>query len=223
MGSVTAQQFSISIATNTNDKTSIDLQLPAYGAGFIVFTNESRELPDYNRAGEAQTTEIRGPWTLSFPEHWGAPSSVELDELISWTDHENEGINYFSGTATYSNSFNISKGALDTSSAINLELGEVRDVAEVFVNGRSAGVLWTKPFELNIQDYVKEGENQVEIKITNMWINRLTGDIDLPVEGKFTRTNRPYILEPYSEIGDETFRVQRSGLLGPVALITRTN
>ena len=220
---VTAQQFRISHATSTNDKTSIDLQLPAYGSGFIVFSNESRELPEYKSTGKAETTEIHGPWTLSFPENWGAPSSVELDELISWTDHENEGINYFSGTASYSNSFNISKDALDTSSVINLELGEVRDVAEVIVNGRSAGVLWTKPFELNIRDYVKEGENQVEIKITNMWINRLTGDIDLPVEEKFTRTNRPPILEPYSEIGDETYRIQRSGLLGPVTLITQTN
>ena len=213
---VTAQQYNITNAKGTNDKTAINLHLAPYGSCFIVFSDESRELPEYDIPTETRSTEIKGPWTLSFPENWGAPSSVELEELISWTDHEHKGINYFSGTASYSNSFNISKVALDKSKVINIDLGEVLDVAEVFVNGEPVGVLWTKPFKLNIKDYVKEGGNSIEIRITNMWINRLTGDMDLPVEEKFCRTNRPYILEAYSEIGDETFRVQRSGLIGPL-------
>ncbi len=220
---VTAEQFSVSNAESTSDETTMILELPAYGSGFIVFSNENRELPEYNETGEVLTTEVGGTWTLSFPENWGAPPSVELEELISWTDHQNEGINYFSGTATYSNSVLISPSTLETGSAIKLDLGEVLDVAEVIVNGQSAGVLWTKPFEVDIRDFVKEGENQIEIEITNMWINRLTGDIDLPVEAKFTRTNRPPMLVPNSVEGDETYRIQPSGLLGPVAVKTRIN
>lgn len=220
---VTAQQFKIKNAKSANDKTSINLQLPPYGSCFIVFSEEDRELPVYNQARVTQTIEVKGQWSLTFPENWGAPSQVDLDKLISWTDHVDEGINYFSGTATYRNSFKISNTTLENSNIINLDLGEVLDVAEVFVNGDSIGVLWTKPFRLNIHDYVKEGKNDIEIKITNMWINRLTGDIKLPVEEKFCRTNRPYILEPYSEIGDETFRIQRAGLIGPVTVETLTN
>ena len=215
---VTAEQFIISSATRANGKTSIDLRLPAYGSAFIVFSDEKRVLPEYDRAGELVPTAIEGPWTLSFPGGWGAPPSVELDELISWTEHQNQGIKYFSGTATYRNSFSLSKAELESSSAIELDLGEVRDVAEIIVNGTSAGVLWTAPFKLNIQDYLSEGENQVEIKITNMWVNRLTGDIDLPDEEKFTRTNRPPMLRPRTELGDETYRIQPSGLLGPVSV-----
>jgi hypothetical protein len=214
---VTAQQYIITNARRTSGKTAINLQLPAYGSCIIMFSEEWRELPEYNKPARIQSSEIKTPWILSFPENWGAPSSVELDKLISWIDHENKGINYFSGTATYTNTFNISKEAYDYDKSIYIDLGEVLDVAEVFVNDKSVGILWTKPFKLNIKDYIKQGKNKIEVKITNMWINRLTGDMDLPVEEKFCRTNRPYILDG-SEMGDETFRIQNAGLLGPVII-----
>ena len=92
------------------------------------------------------------------------------------------------------------------------------DVAEVFVNDKRVAVLWTKPFKLEIQEFVKAGENKIEIKITNMWINRLTGDMALPVEEKFCKTNHPYITKAVEGIGDETYRVQRAGLIGPVTI-----
>jgi len=98
----------------------------------------------------------------------------------------------------------------------------VLDVAEVFVNGTSAGVLWTRPFKIDIHDHVTEGVNTLEIKITNMWINRLTGDLELSPEKRFCKTNRPPESRYYSEAGDETYRVQREGLIGPVTLETRT-
>jgi hypothetical protein len=101
---------------------------------------------------------------------------------------------------------------------ISLDLGEVLDVAEVFVNGKSAGVLWTKPFKIEIQELVEPGVNTLEIRITNMWINRLTGDLALPPERRFCRTNRPPESRYFSEAGDETYRVQKAGLIGPVIL-----
>ena len=218
---VTAKQYVISGPEKIKGKTGVTLQLPPYGSCFVVFNPGSRPLPEYSRSVAGPLEKIQGPWTLSFPEKWGAPASVELNELISWTDHAIEGIKYFSGTATYTNSFNIPKEWLGNNSPISLDLGEVLDVAEVFVNGKSAGTMWTSPFRTDIQDYVKEGKNNLEIKITNMWINRLTGDINLPPGKKFCRTNHPDMKKERSPQGDETYRVQRSGLLGPVT-ITKT-
>ncbi len=215
---VTTLQYNIAQRKSIDGRTSINLQLPAYGSCFIVFSEEQRVLPEYNEPAEIQSTEIHHPWILTFPQNWGAPASVKLDKLISWIDHENKGINYFSGTATYSNSFTLSEEALKNSKNIEIDLGEVLDVAEVFVNSLSVGILWTKPFRLDIMDYIREGENTIEIQVTNMWINRLTGDMDLPAEERFCKTNRPYLLEG-SEMGDETYRVQDAGLLGPVTII----
>jgi hypothetical protein len=215
---VTTQQYKIKDAKSKHGKTSLTLQLPANGSCFILFNSDSRQLPEYRRSIAGLNVEIKGPWTLSFPEKWGAPASVKFNELISWTDHTNEGIKYFSGTASYLNNFNISKEAIDKSSSITLNLGEVLDVAQVFVNGKSAGILWTSPFRIDIKNFVKEGENRLEIKITNMWINRLTGDMNLPDDKKFCKTNQPAIMKDRSPWGDETYRVQRAGLLGPVTI-----
>ena len=215
---VTTQQYKIKDAKIINGKTKLKLQLPPNGSCFIIFNSESRKLPEYNRSTGGQIAEIKSPWTVSFPEKWGAPASIKLNELISWTDHIDEGIKFFSGTASYTNSFNISKEIIDKNVRIFINLAEVLDVAEVFVNGKSAGILWTSPFSINIQDYVKQGKNNLEIKVTNMWINRLTGDMNLPPEKKFCKTNQPYVTKDRSPWGDETYRVQRSGLFGPVTI-----
>jgi hypothetical protein len=218
---VTAVKYKIADVKTIGNSSKIKLQLSAYESCFILFNQASRSLPVYHRGADTLITEIKGQWELSFPEKWGAPASVLLDKLISWTDHEHQGINYFSGTASYSKRFMISEQLLQDHVNIALDLGEVLDVAEVLVNGKSAGILWTSPFRLNILDYLHEGENQLEIKITNMWINRLTGDMSLPNAEKFCKTNQPYITKDRvpEGIGEETFRVQRSGLLGPVNLI----
>ena len=94
------------------------------------------------------------------------------------------------------------------------------DVAEIFVNGNSAGVLWTYPYQLNIENFVTEGYNKLEVKITNLWINRLTGDLTLPEEKRFCKTNVPAVTEEDTGYGDLTWRIQTSGLLGPVMLKT---
>ena len=215
---VTSKQFKIPNVQSSKGRSKVSLQLPGYGSTFIVFTSEDRELEAYGQAGKTQTTALRSPWKLSFPENWGAPSSVELDRLVSWTDHEDEGIKYFSGTATYENKFTVSQDDIDSMETIRIDLGNVYDVAEVLVNGESAGIIWTKPYQLNIQDLVKQGENRLEVKISNLWINRLTGDIDLPENERYSRTNVPPVTDPDTGYGDLTWRIQTSGLLGPVTV-----
>ena len=214
---VTSKQFSIGDAQSMDGITKVNLKLSEYGSAFIVFTSIDRDLPAYNESLEIQATEITSPWKLSFPENWGAPAYVELDKLISWTDHEEKGINYFSGTASYENDFTVTKEAIESKKVISIDLGEVYDVAEILVNGKSAGVLWTKPYKLNIEEFVKEGENKLEVQITNLWVNRITGDSELPEGEKLTRTNRPFV-EPYQHNVDENSQLRTSGLLGPVQL-----
>ncbi|GAH40069.1 unnamed protein product, partial [marine sediment metagenome] len=143
-----------------------------------------------------------------------------FNELISWTDSEIDGIRYFSGTATYHKTVSIREETISQNSKIAINLGKIRDVAEVYINGTSAGILWKKPYRLDITNLVKPGENQLKIEIVNLWVNRLTGDMHSEPGDRFCRTNHPYVTKDnWAGGGDETYRIQTSGLLGPVTLI----
>jgi hypothetical protein len=167
----------------------------------------------------AVETNIAGPWKVNFPPNWGAPASVVFDKLISWTESENTGIKYFSGTAVYYNSFKLGDGA--GKKTVMLNLGDLRDVAEVFVNGKSAGILWKKPYQVDISQLVQPGINDLKIEVVNLWINRLTGDMLLDPKDRFCKTNQSYMTSEVWPGGDETFRIQTAGLLGPVTLIEK--
>ncbi len=211
---VTSEQFKMTDAKSDGKSTEVKLQLAPRGSAFIVFSKEDRGLQNLTTPSRSHSA-IDSPWKLSFPEKWGAPASIELDQLVSWTDHEEKGIKYFSGTAEYENIFSVSKETLESNMPVTIDLGKVYDLAEVFVNGKSAGILWTYPYQLNIEDLVKEGENQLRIEVTNLWINRLTGDLELPEGQKFCKTNVPYVSR-YERLKDKTPRPLTSGLLGPV-------
>jgi hypothetical protein len=224
---VKARQYQIRNVQNVNKIAQFPLQLAPNGSCFIVFdefgnkirNTELPDPPDYKPIVKGETVEIKGPWILNFPEKWGAPEQAQLSELISWTDNSDPGIKYFSGTASYHNKIHISEKGYSTKFPIYLDLNEVFDVAEVFINGTSAGILWTKPFVLDIHDFVKVGVNDLRIEITNMWVNRLTGDMELPLEERFTKTNQPFIVKDnWAGGGDETYHLQKAGLLGPVEL-----
>jgi hypothetical protein len=151
---------------------------------------------------------ITGPWKLAFPENRGAPSSVTLDELIDWTQHPDTGVKHFSGSATYHNHFNLTEVPPD---GLILDLGTVKEVAVVRVNGQEAGILWKQPYHINIAPFAKPGENQLEITVVNSWNNRLVGDTGLKPEDRVTRTNIAGKFHAKSPL-------LPSGLLGPVML-----
>jgi hypothetical protein len=161
---------------------------------------------------------IDGEWKMEFDPEWGAPAEIMLPELISWTDHSVEGIKYYSGTGIYNKTFNLTASWLDSARYVHLDLGDVREVAEVFVNGRSAGVLWKPPFRADITSLLKPGTNVLKIEVMNLWINRLSGDMNLPPEVRFTRTN---IRSDGAtrKVPAEPWQVQPAGLLGPVRLL----
>jgi hypothetical protein len=208
------------VADYTKEKggSSFEIGLPAHGSIFVVFNKESRRKLSIfaDNKHDATEIEISGPWKVNFPPNWGAPPSVVLDHLISWTESEDPGIKYFSGTATYQNSFNLDAGSVRKE--MILDLGEVRDVAEVFINGKSAGILWKKPYQADISQLVQPGTNDLRIEIVNLWVNRLTGDMLSDPKGRFCKTNQSYIKSEVWPGGDEPFRLQTAGLLGPVTL-----
>jgi len=224
---VKAFQYQIRNVQHVNGATQFPLQLAPHASCFIVFNEfgdktrntELPDPPDYKTGIKGKSREIKGPWTLRFPKNWGAPEQTQLDKLVSWTDNSDPGIKYFSGTASYHHKIYISKEEYSPEKPIYLDLGEVFDVAEVFINGASAGILWTKPFILDMRAFVKVGDNDLRINITNMWVNRLTGDMDLPPEKRFCKTNHPFIRKDnWVGGGDETYHLQKAGLLGPVKL-----
>jgi len=110
-------------------------------------------------------------------------------------------------------------GADEVKKGMIIDLGEVHDVAEVFINGKSAGILWKKPFQTDISQLLKTGENDLKIEIVNLWVNRMTGDMLSDPEDRYCRTNKSYMKSEVWPGGDEPFRIQTAGLLGPVTLI----
>lgn len=135
----------------------------------------------------AQTAPALGAnWTLKFPPHWGAPASVSWPGFISWTESADPGIRYFSGTATYRDSLRLPRS--NARQELWMDLGEVREVATVRVNGTPLATLWHPPFRVRIDPALHPGENLVEIEVSNLWANRLIGDSQ-PGARRYARTN----------------------------------
>jgi hypothetical protein len=161
---------------------------------------------------------LEGDWIVEFDPDWGAPSEVRLPALISWTDHADEGVKYYSGTGSYYKTFDVPDEWLGSERHVHLDLGDVHELAEIFVNGESAGVLWKPPFRADITRLLKPGNNELRIEVMNLWINRLSGDIKLPENRRFTSSNIQSDGSTYYSPA-EPWHEKTSGLLGPVRLL----
>ena len=200
--------------------TALTVNLPPGGAIFVVFNNrpDAGQQEKYILKALAEPLPLKGDWTVKFDPKWGAPEAINIPELISWTEHASDGVKYYSGTGTYLKTINIPADWLGQGHLVDLDLGDVRELAEVFVNGQSAGVLWKPPFRADITSFLKAGKNELKIEVINLWINRLSGDMNLPDDQKFTRTNiRSDGSTP--KVKAEPWHIQTSGLLGPVRII----
>ena len=178
--------------------------------------------------------EIAGPWEVRFAPGGGAPDRIALEKLISWSEHGNLGVKYFSGSATYQAKFTVPASWLSRHRRLNLDLGRVEVMAEVKINGKPLGTLWKSPYRVEMGDAAKAGENTLEVTVTNLWVNRLIGDEQLPEDSS---RNADGTLKAWPEwlqagkpspAGRYTFTTWRlwkkdsplleSGLLGPVTL-----
>ena len=154
---------------------------------------------------------IEGPWQLSFPPKLGAPATATFDHLTSWTESADEGVKYFSGTATYRKTVEIPAGDFGAGKRFFLDLGTVKNLAAVSVNGKSLGTLWKEPFRIDITAVVKPGANELEIQVVNLWPNRLIGDQKLPEDKRITWAS----VAPYKASDP----LLSSGLIGPVRIL----
>ena len=155
--------------------------------------------------------ELAGPWDLTFPPKLGAPEKATFENLISWSDSAVEGIKYFSGTATYTKGFDIPKNLLGAGKRLFLDLGEVKNLAEVSINGKPLGILWKEPFRVEVTGAARPGTNQLLVKVTNLWPNRLIGDEKLPESQRITWAS--------VSLYKADSPLLPSGILGPVKVI----
>jgi hypothetical protein len=175
--------------------------------------------------------ELTGPWAVAFDPAWGGPAAqVVFDGLSDWTTRPEEGIRFYSGIARYSKTFDLPEAAAAAPATDwTLDLGTVKNLARVRLNGKDLGVVWTAPWQVTITGAVQPNGNRLEIDVANLWINRLIGDERFPDDGiqngrwpewVLNGTARPtqrltFTTHRFYKKGDP---LQPSGLIGPVTI-----
>lgn len=193
-----------------DERTTMPLHLEERESVFVVFrrtTDLSSRI--VNRTRPSPLATLGGSWEVNFPPNLGAPPTLRLDELTSWTANPVDGVKYFSGTAVYTKTVRAPQSWFRPGERILLDLGVVKDVAEVSLNGVALGVLWKPPFRVDVSGALKPGANRLEIKVTNEWTNRIIGDRSAPTDKKVFAANVPAGFGPPPTLTE-------SGLLGPV-------
>ena len=219
---------------NSNGRTTIELEFVPYESYFVVFNRNSVDKNEIENAQPNFTTlnrvkTIEGTWDVAFDPKWGGPKKIKFDELQDWKDNELSGIKYYSGIASYKKTFNMDD--LENKKYF-IDLGEVNDIASIILNGKNVGVTWCAPWRIDISSAIIAGENQLEIKVANRWINRLLGDSQEPDANvrtvKFENGlmgGKEYKAGRYTfttKLAMRSFKFKEplpSGLLGPVNIL----
>jgi hypothetical protein len=223
---------------------ALRLRLEPYQSFFIVFdkpgnpqTRHKDDKQDKEKTADFPAVEnimtIEGPWTVEFDPAWGGPERVVFDRLIDWTKRPEEGIRYYSGIAVYSRDFDLPEDAAwSKKQDLYLDLGTVKHLARVKLNGRDLNVVWTAPWQVKISEVLRRKGNRLEIEVANLWINRLIGDEAEPWDGIERGRWPEWVLEGQPRPSRRfTFTTNRfykkddplveSGLLGPVCVVRR--
>jgi hypothetical protein len=204
--------------------TTVPLEFDRFGSYFVVFrkpvANKITGKAEKNFPKLVQLQNLGGPWNVAFDPAWGGPTNAEFPELVSWTQRPEEGIKFYSGKATYRKKFDLSDAAGTAKETdrktkrLFLDLGNVKEVAEVRLNGKKLGILWCFPWRVDITRAVKPTGNVLEIDVINLWANRVIGDLNQPKEKRFTQTHDVFRFDMLTK---NTTLIE-SGLLGPVTL-----
>jgi hypothetical protein len=197
-----------------DDRTAVIVTLPENGSVFVVFRtfDQPRQLAPTRPPTELA---ISGSWNVRFDS-----KSVVFDTLVPWDTHADPAIKYFSGAATYRKTFELT--AAQAEKTLRLRFGDVKHIAQVKLNGKDLGVVWTAPWSVELTGVVKPGRNDLEVIVVNTWVNRLIGDAAIPPSKRTTRTNVKLeygkrTLKAYQGFASED-PLMPSGLLGPVRL-----
>jgi hypothetical protein len=213
-------------------RTVVPLEFAPKQSWFVVF-----QKPDGNAVKPSaknfrrtsKVSELTGRWDVSFDPRWGGPDTVVFQELQDWVTRAEEGIKYYSGTAIYRKTFDAPDAGVT-----HLDLGAVKNLAQVRLNGKDLGIVWTAPWRVSVGKALRARGNRLEIEVVNLWPNRLIGDGGLPKKDRLTKTNvRTYErnlppafpcwwnidCEERKKTGAPA-KLLSSGLLGPVCLLS---
>ena len=199
------------------DVANHEVQVTAFKNGSYKIKTCDGRTAEFGVGDIPPEIKLTGPWRVYFPAGTRAPDSGTFAKLMSWTEHENPGIRYFSGIARYEKEFEVPQQRSRDNSRIYLDLGRLWCTGEVFLNGRSLGIVWKPPYRIDITHAVKPGRNRLGVEVANTWANRLVGDALLPEGQRYCRTNirgsgTPQ--KPWREVP-----LRESGLFGPVSLV----
>jgi len=206
----TVEPVSFTIA---DGRTTVPLHLEPWGTVFVVFRKPtsltSRVVPEMM---ETKLATIGGAWEVAFQPGRGAPASITMDRLSDWSLSAYPGVKYFSGIGTYTKTLQVSPRWMRKNAQIWLDLGDVKNLAIVTVNGKEVGETWHAPHRVDVSSALKAGPNEITIKVVNAWVNRLIGD-EQPGATKLTFAD----VKPYKADSP----LLPSGLLGPVIVVRR--
>jgi hypothetical protein len=218
-------------------RTSVPLHFAPYQSFFIVFRKAAAvPAPGPNFTVPVETAELGGPWEVSFDPKWGGPEKIVFENLDDWSQRPEVGIKYYSGMAVYRKTFDLLQPAPAQGEHFWLDLGSVKNIAGVRLNGSDLGVVWCDPWRVDITDAVKAEANLLEIRVANLWPNRLIGDELEPADAEYAPGGRlvrwpDWLLkgEPRPSSGRLTFATWKhftkdspllpSGLLGPARIL----
>ena len=217
---VTGERCFVAAYQETDGRTFVPLEFAPCGSWFVIFKEPAAAHPasitgnlpsTANSPALTPLMDISSAWTVHFDPKWGGPESAPFDSLVSWPTRPEPGIKFYSGTAVYEKTIIFADSKRMTKDAkLFLDLGDVRELAEVKVNGKSCGTVWCPPWRVDVTSAVRSGENKLQIEVVNFWPNRIIGDAGLPADQRLTRTN-------IRKLTTKT-PLEPAGLLGPVTL-----
>ncbi len=206
---VTGKTTSLDEYQQGKQSTTIRLALQAYESRFIVFSADFSHKRIQGRTIIKSDTLVNlgTGWEVSFDPRWGGPAHIRFDTLEDWSQSREEGIKYYSGIAEYTKAFEYNGGSTGD---LYLDLGDVKNMARVKLNGQTVSTLWTSPWRVDISSFLHKGANRLEIEVVNLWANRLIGDERSKGRRYTYTTARPYSADS---------PLLSSGLMGPVFII----
>jgi hypothetical protein len=229
---VTGNAVQLDHFSRNMNTTSVPLKLHGYESCFVVFSKDMKwkGLPGTPAVKSDTLKNLSTDWDVSFDPKWGGPAHVVFKKLEDWSQMQDEGIKYYSGTAIYTKKLDW-QGSTQPNAHVYLDLGDVKNMARVTINGKEIGVLWTAPWRIDIGSYLHKGDNELKIEVINLWSNRLIGDEKLaddgPRDGKWPDwllNGKPRPGKRYTFTTTEQYNadspLQRSGLIGPVYIIS---
>jgi hypothetical protein len=213
---VTGEMRDANAIHQAGGRTTVSLELDAFGSFFIVFSKpvEKAGKAERNFPKLVASKELDGSWKVAFDPQCGGPGEVEFAKLGNWINRPEEGIKYYSGKATYRKTFDLNRESNKKDDRLFLDLGKIKHVAEVRLNGKDLGIIWCAPWQVEITGAVKTTDNVLEVDVINLWANRVIGDLNLPKEKRFTSTHDGFrfdMLRGSTPLLD-------AGLMGPVII-----